>query len=326
MSLSGQGRRASGAAGEAVPAGRGGAADPDPPVRDRERLAPYLPLLLGYGPVLQLGCGPGALLGLLAEAGVPATGVEPDEAAAAEARRLGRDVVTAGVLEYLEADPSPGPFRAVVCVGLAERLPPAEVLRLLAGARRVLAPGGRLVAAVANPASWPVLTHRFWRDPASARLYDPRLLEYLCRQAGLVVERASGNPADRPAPPPEALGGPEPAVHPGLTGAIGEAATRVGQGLEHRYRDQPRGDPHDPVWAFELVHAVKTLSDRLTQTQEGLRDLDRAHRELVRGLYEPAEVYVVARAPVAPAAGVPGGVRGASAGGPAEAGGGEEGA
>jgi len=57
-----------------------------------------------------------------------------------------------------------------------------------------------------------------------------------------------------------------------------------------------------------------------------LRDLDRAHRELVRGLYEPAEVYVVARAPVAPAAGVAGGVRGASAGGPAEAGGGEEGA
>jgi SAM-dependent methyltransferase len=280
-----------------------GPAAPDPPVRDRERYAAYVPLLLGYGPVLQLGSGPGALLGLLAEAGVPATGVEPDPAAAAEARLQGREVVVAGPAEYLEADPAPGPFRAVFCAGLIERLPPAGTLRLLAGARRVLAPGGRLVVATANPASWPVLAHRFWRDPAGARLYDERLLTYLCGRAGFVVERSAGNPADHPAPPPEALGGAEPVVHPGLIDPIAVAAARVGPGLDHRYRDQPGGDPHDPEWAFELVHAVKTLSDRLTQTQEGLRELDRAHRELVGGLYQPAEVYVVARAPLPAAAG-----------------------
>ncbi len=297
-------------------------------VRDRKRLAPYLPLLLRYGPVLQLGCGRGALLGLLAEAGVRAQGVEPDEAEAAEARRLGREVAAAGVVEYLEADPVPGPFRAVVCVGLVERLSPGEALRALAGARRVLAPGGRLVVATANPASWPVLTHRFWGDPASVRLYDARLLEYLCGRAGFVVERSAGNPADHPAPPPEALGGPEPAVHPGLTHAIAEAATRVRQGVEHRQRDLPGAGAHDSVWAFELVHAVKTLSDRLTATQEGLRDLDRAHRGLARSLYQPAEVYVVARAPAAPA---PGGRAPtalgprASGGGAGAAGGGEEG-
>jgi len=301
-------------------------AAPDPPVRDRERLAPYVPLLVRYGPVLQLGCGRGALLRLLDEAGVRARGVEPDQAAAAEARRLGQDVETVGVLEYLEADPVPGPFRAVVCVGLVERLSPGEALRVLAGARRVLAPGGRLVVATANPASWLVLTHRFWRDPASARLYDVRLLEYLCGRAGFVVERSAANPADHPAPPPEALGGPEPAVHPGLTSAIAEAAARVRSGLDHRHRELPGGDAHDPAWAFELVHAVKTLADRLSETQEGLRDLDRAHRKLARGLYQPAEVYVVARVPVPrPAAGPRDSGGGAGGGGTAGAGGGAAG-
>jgi SAM-dependent methyltransferase len=267
---------------------------------ERARFEPFVPLLAGYGPVLQLGCGRGELLGLLADAGVPAAGVEPRAAEAAEARRLGRQVVAAGLLEYLRAEPAPGPFRAVVCAGVVEGLAPGEVLRLLAGARRVLAPGGRLLATAANPASWPVLGHRFWRDPAGVRLYDVRLLEYLCGRAGLVVERSAGNPGDQPAPAPGLLAGRDPVVHPGLGEAIGGAAARIAPSMEHRHRDLPAGDAHDPGWAFELVHAVKTLADRLTETQESLRDLAGAHRELVGGLYQPAETYVVARVPLAP--------------------------
>jgi hypothetical protein len=193
----------------------------------------------------------------------------------------------------------------VVCAGVVEQRSPAEAVGLFAAARRVLAPGGRLLATAANPASWPVLGHRFWSDPAGVRLYDVRLLEYVCGRAGLVVERSAGNPGDHPTPPPGVLGGPDPAVHPGLGDAIGGAAARVGHGMEHRHRDLPAWDAHDPGWAFELVHAVKTLADRLTESQESLRDLGRAHRELVGGLYEPAETYVVARKPVGGGAAAP---------------------
>ncbi len=275
------------------PGGRAGA-----PAGTRERFRPYVPLLRGYGPVLQLACGRGELLDLLADAGEAATGVEPDEGPAREARRRGRDVVHADVLGYLEADPAPGPFRAVVCAGLVERLEPPQALRVLAGARRVLAPGGRLLAATANPASYPVVSRRFWNDPRGTRLYDVRLLEYLCTRAGFVVERSAGNPADHPAPPAEVLGDAEPVVHPGLADAIGGSGARGQAGMEHRHRELPAAEAHDPGWAFDLLHAVKTLSDRLTETQEAARELDRVHRELVRGMYRPAEVYVVARAPV----------------------------
>ena len=84
---------------------------------------------------------------------------------------------------------------------------------LLAGVKRVLAPGGRFVSTTPNPACYSVLSHDFWRDPTHVRFYDLPLLEFLCRQAGLEVEETGTNPANHPGPPPEYLG-PEPVVHP----------------------------------------------------------------------------------------------------------------
>src|SRR5829696_4851331 len=90
---------------------------------------------------------------------------------------------------------------------------PGQGTELLAGVRRVLAPGGRFVAVTPNPACYAVLSHDFWRDPTHVRFYDLPLLEFLCRQAGLTVESTGTNPANHPGPPPEYLV-PEPLVHP----------------------------------------------------------------------------------------------------------------
>src|SRR6266540_3920907 len=125
------------------------------PEHTREVLGHYVPLFQDKAPVLELGCGRGEFLGLLAEAGVQAKGVDSDEGMVDKARAEGLDVVCADAVAFMHADPLPGPYQGVFCAHLVEHLTPSEVHELLAGVRRVLAPGGRFVAVTPNPACYP---------------------------------------------------------------------------------------------------------------------------------------------------------------------------
>jgi SAM-dependent methyltransferase len=266
--------------------------DPD---HTREVLAHYVPLFKEKAPVLELGCGRGEFLGLLAAAGVEAKGVDSDEGMVEKARAEGLDVVCADAVAFLHGDPPPGPYQGVFCAHFVEHLTPSQVHELLEGVRRVLAPGGRFVAVTPNPACYAVLSHDFWRDPTHVRFYDLPLLEFLCRQAGLEVERTATNPANHPGPPPEYLA-PEPVVHPPVEDLIGKAMQTVKESLSHRdRRGRATGDGHEARWAFELAHIVSVLAGRLQETTETLREVRRAHDKLVWGLYQSNETYVVAR-------------------------------
>ena len=261
----------------------------------RELLRHYVPMFAGRGPVLELSCGRGEFLGLLAEAGTEAVGVDPDEAAVKRAGAAGLEVTCADPVAYLQEDPPPGPYQGVFCAHLIEPLTAERARELLAGVRRVLAPGGRLVAVTPNPAAYPVLSHGFWRDPTHVRLYDLAALEQLCRQAGLEVEATGTNPAGHPGPPPEYLV-PEPVVHPPVVDLVEPAIGKLQASFGHHDRRGGRvSEPHDPAWAYELAHLVKVLAGRLQETTEALRELRRAHDKLVWGLYQSNEAYIVAR-------------------------------
>ena len=265
------------------------------PAHTREVLAHYVPLFEGKAPVLELGFGRGEFLGLLAAAGIEAKGVDSDEGMVEKARVEGLDVVCADAVAFLHADPPPGSFRGVFCAHFVEHLTPEQVRELLAGVRRVLAPGGRFVAVTPNPACYAVLSHDFWRDPTHVRFYDLPLLEFLCRQAGLEVERTGTNPANHPGPPPEFLAR-DPVVHPPVDDLIETAMLKVKESLGHHdRRGRATGDGHEADWAYELAHIVKVLAGRLQEAIESLRELRRAHDKLVWGLYQSNETYVVAR-------------------------------
>ena len=264
------------------------------PEHTREVLRHYVPMFEDRSPVLELGCGRGEFLGLLEAAGVKAQGVDSDEGMVEPAQRVGLDVVCADAIAFLHGDPAPGPYEGVFCAHFIEHLDPDQVRELLAGVRRVLAPGGRFVAVTPNPACYAVLSHDFWRDPTHVRFNDVPLLEFLCRQAELEVETSGTNPANHPGPPPEYLG-PEPVVHPPLGDLVEQVTSTLRGRLGHHDRRGRASDPHDPEWAFQLVHLVKVLADRLHETTETLREVRRAHDKLVWGLYQSNETYVVAR-------------------------------
>ncbi len=143
-------------------------------------------------PVLDLGCGSGDLLALLAERGVAARGVDTDAQAAGRALARGLAAATGDALEALAAadDRSLG---AVVMAGVAERLAPDQLADVVASAADKLSAGGVLVVDSLEPDAF---VAALARDPRVRRPVDPAYLEWLCRQAGfegVSVERGAGD-------------------------------------------------------------------------------------------------------------------------------------
>jgi len=153
----------------------------------RERRRPYLALLVGREPVLELGCGRGELLDLLAEADLSAVGVDSDPAMVARCRAKGHRVEQADGLAYLAEQPA-GSLGAIVSAQLIEHLPYAELLEFLRLALRALRPGGILVAETANPHSGPALK-TFWVDLTHQKPIFPETAVALSRQLGFAEAR-----------------------------------------------------------------------------------------------------------------------------------------
>jgi SAM-dependent methyltransferase len=106
------------------------------------RLAALDGRLPARGRALDVGCATGAFLELARERGFEVHGVEPSPTAHAEAaERLGPERVYAGTLE--EAELAPASFDLITFWDVLGHLP--RPVRTLEQARRLLAPGGRLV-------------------------------------------------------------------------------------------------------------------------------------------------------------------------------------
>lgn len=103
--------------------------------------------------VLDFGCGRGDLLGHLFERGVAATGLEFERASAAEAEaRFAPEPLFQGVEVAVELPSglADGAFDRILLVEVVEHLLDDQVVPTLAEVRRLLAPGGRVVATTVN--------------------------------------------------------------------------------------------------------------------------------------------------------------------------------
>jgi glycosyltransferase involved in cell wall biosynthesis/cyclopropane fatty-acyl-phospholipid synthase-like methyltransferase len=164
--------------------------------RVSELLEPYVDVLRGHEPVLDLGCGRGELLQLLAQAEVEAKGVDADEGMVERSRAKGLAVEQTDAVSYLESVPERS-LGAIVAIHMIEHLPYDQLQRLLELARRALRPSGLFVAETVNPHSIPAFK-TFWVDPTHRAPIFPEVASTLAlihgfSEARIVYPRGTGD-------------------------------------------------------------------------------------------------------------------------------------
>jgi SAM-dependent methyltransferase len=145
----------------------------------------YLPLLAGLdrtAPVLELGCGSGALLAYLQRRGFSrAFGIDVSAEQVALAERRGVHVEQAEALDYFgRCDAALG---AIIAVDVLEHLTRDELVRLAPRLFAALVPGGRLLVQTANGAGL-LPGQVIYGDLTHQTIFTPESLGQLLRGAG----------------------------------------------------------------------------------------------------------------------------------------------
>ena len=143
------------------------------------------PLILAYpaAAALDIGCGRGEWLEILADVGFKARGVDLDETMVALCHELDLDVKLGDGIAYLSglADAS---LSLISAFHVIEHVNFEELRKLVAEAVRVLRPGGLLILETPNPENVVVATRNFYLDPSHIRPIPPDLLSFVAEYYG----------------------------------------------------------------------------------------------------------------------------------------------
>lgn len=166
----------------------------------RRRVKDYLPILASASDVVDVGCGRGELLDLLAQQGVSARGVDMNQAMVELCRARGLDVEVSDALAFLERQRD-GSIGGLVAIQVVEHMQPAYLLRFLETASRTMSAGAPLILETINPACWMAFFDCYIRDLTHERPLHPDTLRYLVQASGFttveVQYRAEVRESDR---------------------------------------------------------------------------------------------------------------------------------
>ena len=155
------------------------------------RLQVYLPFLKGAqitGDVLDIGCGRGEWLQLLRSEGIEARGVDRNRVFIETCRSSGLEVVEEDALHYLRSQPD-NSLSAVTAIHFVEHVPFEELIAVVDEIRRILRPGGLLIAETPNPENFMVGSCNFYADPTHRNPIPSETLKFLLESRGLRCEQ-----------------------------------------------------------------------------------------------------------------------------------------
>ncbi|HVF75640.1 MAG TPA: methyltransferase domain-containing protein [Acidimicrobiales bacterium] len=168
-------------------------------IKGRQRV--YLPDmsdLPGRAPVVDIGCGRGEWLELLAENGIPAYGVDTNKTFVDRNVERGLDVRYGDAIDHL-LTVEPGSIGAVTAFHVVEHLPFEDLVRLVDAALVAIRPGGILLFETPNPTNLLVGASSFYIDPTHRSPVHPLYLEFLIGARGFTeVEVRYLHPATDP--------------------------------------------------------------------------------------------------------------------------------
>jgi SAM-dependent methyltransferase len=150
------------------------------------KLQPYLADIIatdGPGPVIDVGCGRGEWLEVLASAGIESYGVDYNGVVVERCVAQGLDVREADALVHLREIPG-GSARAITSFHVAEHLSLDTLIGLVDAALLALAPGGILIFETPNPTNVNVGAASFYLDPTHLKPLHPQFLQFLVIQRG----------------------------------------------------------------------------------------------------------------------------------------------
>ncbi len=153
------------------------------PEEIRERLVPYADLFVGASDVLDVGCGRGEFLALLAERGIRARGIDVNESMVEVCRQKGLSATREDALAYLRAQPA-GSLGGLLAAQVVEHVDPGYLTNLLDAAWAALRPGSLAVIETINPACWFAFFESYIRDITHVRPLHPETLKYLLVASG----------------------------------------------------------------------------------------------------------------------------------------------
>jgi O-antigen chain-terminating methyltransferase len=150
----------------------------------KARQAQYVALFHDLpGPVLDLGCGRGEFLELLAQAGVAAWGVDLNQEMVDQVQALGLKAHRAEGSAHLRTL-APASLGGLFLAQVVEHLDLPGLTALLVAAHRALAPGGLILAETINPQSLVTFASAFYLDPTHTRPIHPEAARFLLESAG----------------------------------------------------------------------------------------------------------------------------------------------
>ncbi|HEV1995864.1 MAG TPA: class I SAM-dependent methyltransferase [Candidatus Acidoferrum sp.] len=146
---------------------------------------PWVDYFRNFGPVLDIGCGRGVFLELLAAAGIEAVGVDHSEEALAACRRKGFQVHFEEACSFQRH--SAAKFGGILCSHVIEHMAYDDAMIFLELCHQALRPGGRLLLITPNPEDLAVISEIFWLDPTHVRPYPKLLLKAMLGATGFQV-------------------------------------------------------------------------------------------------------------------------------------------